>query len=64
MRWTILAITLFAAGCAIDSSDSRPTGGLGMATSGAGPYIGASAGSSVGGGPLGSGEMDNRAGAK
>ncbi len=63
MRWTALLVALVA-GCAASNTDSQPTGELGLAKSGAGPYIGASAGSSVGGGPLGAGTDDNRAGAK
>ncbi len=60
MRWIILALAL--AGCS--NTNAAPTGPTTMSTSGAGPYIGASAGSSVGGGPLGAGTDDNRAGAK
>ena len=61
MRWLVLAVAL--AGCA-DNSNSAPTGQPGLSTNGAGPYIGTSAGTSVGGGPLGAGTDDNRAGAK
>ena len=52
MKWMILALAL--AGCT-DNSNSAPTGQIGQASSGAGPYIGASAGASIGGGPLGAG---------
>ena len=61
MKWMILALAL--AGCT-DNSNSAPTGQIGQASSGAGPYIGASAGASIGGGPLGAGTDDNRAGAR
>ena len=63
MKWIIVALALALAGCA-DNSNSAPTGPVGISNSGAGPYIGASAGSSVGGGPLGAGTDDNRAGAR
>ena len=64
MRLMILvALGLGLCGCA-SNTNGAPTGQPGMATSGAGPYIGASAGASVGGGPLGAGTDDNRAGAK
>ncbi len=61
MKWIVLAFAL--AGCA-DNSNSVPTGSVGLTNNGAGPYIGASAGSSIGGGPLGAGTDDNRAGAR
>ncbi len=61
MKWIILAIAL--AGCASNTASS-PTGSVGLSNSGAGPYVGASAGSSIGGGPLGAGTDDNRAGAR
>ena len=61
MRWIVLALAL--GGCT-DNSNSAPTGQIGPARSGAGLYIGGSAGSSIGGGPLGAGTDDNRAGAK
>ncbi len=64
MRWIVLMALLCVAGCAADISDSAATGSPGMARSGAGPYIGTSAGTSVGGGPMGAGEADNPAGAK
>ena len=64
MRWTAPILALAMAGCAVSNTASQPTGGIGLAGSGAGPYIGASAGSSIGGGPLGAGTDDNRAGAK
>ena len=63
MRLLLLALPFALAACASNTQD-QPTGQPGMANSGAGPYIGGSAGASVGGGPLGSGTMDNRAGAK
>ena len=64
MRWVVVAaMCVGVCGCATNTN-SAPTGQPGMATSGAGPYIGSSAGSSVGGGPLGAGTDDNRAGAK
>ena len=59
MRLIILILTLALAGC-----NTAPTGRPSMATSGAGPQPGASAGASVGGGPLGMGTDDNPAGAK
>ena len=65
MRWVILALVpnlLF--GCALSNTASRPTGAPSLSTNGAGIYIGASAGASVGGGPLGAGTDDNRAGAR
>ena len=61
MKWIIVALAL--AGCA-DNSNSAPTGPVGISNNGAGAYIGASAGSSIGGGPLGAGTDDNRAGAR
>ncbi len=61
MRWIVVALAL--AGCA-DNSNSAPTGPIGLSHNGAGAYIGASAGSSIGGGPLGAGTDDNRAGAR
>ena len=64
MRSTILLFALAVAGCALSNTSGEPTGGVGLSRSGAGPYIGASAGSSVGGGPLGAGTDDNRAGSK
>ena len=63
MRWVIVAAALSVCGCA-SNTNSAATGQPGMATSGAGPYIGASAGASGGGGPLGAGTDDNRVGAK
>ncbi len=59
---TVLAATLGTAACT--NTNSAPTGSPGLAASGAGPQVGASAGSSIGGGPLGAGTDDNRAGAK
>ncbi len=49
--------------CVSNSAD-QPTGSPGLSNNGAGPYIGGSAGSSIGGGPLGAGTEDDRAGAK
>ncbi len=59
MRLAALLLLTTLAGC-----NTAPTGTPGMATSGAGPQPGASAGASVGGGPLGTGTADNPAGAK
>ncbi len=61
MKWVILALAL--AGCA-SNTNSQPTGPIGLSHDGAGPYIGGSAGASIGGGPLGAGTDDNRAGAR
>jgi hypothetical protein len=64
MRWIVLGLALGAAGCAASNSDVALTGTPGLAQSGAGPALGASAGTSAGGGPLGAGTADNPAGAK
>ena len=61
MKWIVLALAL--AGCT-DNSNSAATGPVGLSHDGGGAYIGASAGSSIGGGPLGAGTDDNRAGAR
>ena len=58
--WAV--VTLALAGCT--NTNSAPTGQPSLSTNGAGAYIGASAGSSIGGGPLGAGTDDNRAGAR
>jgi len=63
MRFFAPLLALGLAACATNTN-SAPTGATGMATSGAGLQVGASAGSSIGGGPLGAGTDDNRAGAK
>jgi hypothetical protein len=63
MRWSILLLATLVSAC-VSNSQGAPTGAPGLSQSGAGPYIGASAGSSVGGGPLGAGTDDNRAGAR
>ncbi len=62
MRWMIFVALMGVAACT--NTNMQATGQPGPAPSGAGPYVGASAGASVGGGPLGSGTDDNRAGAK
>ena len=59
----LLGTTLTLSACVSNSAD-QPTGSPGLSNNGAGPYIGGSAGSSIGGGPLGAGTEDNRAGAK
>jgi hypothetical protein len=64
MRLLLLILALGSSGCAIRSTDSAPTGSPGFASSGAGAQPGRTAGSSVGGGPLGAGTDDNPAGAK
>jgi hypothetical protein len=64
MRYLVIGFAAVLAGCAISNTASRPTGAPGLATSGAGIQPGASAGASIGGGPLGSGTDDDRAGAR
>ena len=59
----LLGTALMLSACVSNSAD-QATGSPGLSGSGAGPYIGGSAGSSIGGGPLGAGTEDNRAGAK
>ena len=59
----VLSTTLALSACVSNSAD-QPTGSPRLSNNGAGPYIGGSAGSSIGGGPLGAGTEDNRAGAK
>jgi hypothetical protein len=63
MHWLILLLTLSVAGC-VSNSQAVPTGSATLAPGGAGLQPGASAGASVGGGSLGLGTDDNRAGAK
>ncbi len=64
MRYLVICAMAALSGCALSNTDARPTGSPSLATSGAGPQPGASAGASIGGGPLGAGTDDNRAGAK
>jgi hypothetical protein len=64
MRLLILILALGTSGCAISNTAATPTGSPGFANSGAGAEQGRTAGSSVGGGPLGAGTDDNPAGAK
>ena len=62
-RLLLLSSAIALSACVSNSAD-QPTGAPGLSNNGAGPYIGGSAGSSIGGGPLGAGTEDNRAGAR